>query len=82
MVLLERAARSGLPEAQFQMGERTYGDGNNSDEYASAYLWYVLAQRSGSTQADAKVTELESRMTPDQLSDARKRVENWSATAK
>jgi TonB family protein len=79
MVLLERAARSGLPEALFQMGERTYGDGTNADDYASAYVWYVLAQRGGATQADAKVTELESRMTPDQLSDAKKRVENWSA---
>jgi TonB family protein len=80
MALLERAARSGLPQAQFQMGERTYGDGNNAENYVGSYLWYALAQRGGVTQADAKVSELETRMTPDQLSEAQKRLENWPAT--
>jgi TonB family protein len=75
MALLERAARSGHPQAQFQMGERTYGDGNNPEQYVTAYVWYAQAQRSGADQAEAKVTELESRMTPDQLSEARKRLE-------
>ena len=30
-VLLERAARDGLPEAQFQMAERAYGTGSNPE---------------------------------------------------
>jgi hypothetical protein len=64
------------------MGERIYGDGNNSDNYAGAYVWYALAQRNGAEQADAKVTELESRMTPDQLSEARKNLESWPSSAK
>lgn len=76
MALLERAARSGHPQAQFQMGERSYGDGNNPEQYVAAYVWYVQAQRSGAEQAEAKVTELESRMTPDQLAEARKRTES------
>jgi len=76
--LLERAARSGYPQAQFQMGERTYGDGNDSETYVAAYVWYALARQGGFDQADAKVSELEARMTPDQLSEARKRVENWT----
>lgn len=75
MVLLERAARSGHPQAQYQMGERIYGDGNNPEQYVTAYVWYAQAQRRGADQAEAKVTELESRMTPDQLADARKRLE-------
>jgi TonB family protein len=75
MALLERAARSGYAQAQFQMGERTYGDGNAAENYVAAYVWYTQAQRSGSDQAEAKVTELESRMTPDQLSEARKKLE-------
>lgn len=49
--LLERAARDGLSQAQFQMGERTYGDGNNSDNYVAAYVWYALAQRGGLSRA-------------------------------
>jgi TonB family protein len=74
MVLLERAARSGHPQAQFAMGDRIYGDGNDSDKYLDAYIWYAQAQHNGAEGADAKVTELESRMTPDQLSEARKRL--------
>jgi TonB family protein len=77
MVLLERAARSGLTDAQFQMGEHIYGDGANADKYVMAYMWYSLAQRSGTEQAAAKVGELESRMTPAQLSEARRRVDAW-----
>jgi len=75
MALLERAARSGFAQAQFQMGERTYGDGNAAENYVAAYVWYKQAQHSGFDQAEAKVTELESRMTPDQLAEAHKRVE-------
>lgn len=82
MALLERAARSGQPQAQFQMGERTYGDGNNSESYVAAYVWYALAQRNGAEQAEAKVSALEARMTPDQIAEARKRLESWPATLK
>ena len=74
MALLERSARSGYAQAQFQMGERSFGDGNAAENYVTAYVWYTQAQRSGSDQAEAKVTELESRMPPDQLAEARKRV--------
>lgn len=81
IALLERAARSGHPQAQFQMGERTYGDGSSSMTYVEAYVWYALAKRNGAEQADGKVSELESRMTPDQLTDAQKRLQDWSASA-
>jgi len=80
MALLERAARSGFPQAEFRMGERTYGDGNNAEKYIDAYLWFALAQRAGAEKADARVSELEARMTSDQLSEAQKRLENWPAT--
>jgi uncharacterized protein len=77
MVPLERAARSGLTEAQFEMGEHIYGDGTNSENYVMAYVWYSLAERNGTEQAAAKVTELEARMTAAQLSEARKRADAW-----
>jgi TonB family protein len=79
MALLERSARSGYAQAQFQMGERTYGDGNAAENYVAAYVWYTQAQRTGSDQAERKVTELESRLTPDQLVEARKRLEGAPA---
>lgn len=74
MALLERAARSGHPQAQLEMGERVYGDGNDAEKYVDAYVWYAQAQRNGADGAEGRVTELESRMTPDQLSEARKRL--------
>jgi len=78
LALLERAARDGLPEAQFQMGERTYGNGSNPETYVSAYVWYVLARRGGSEQSQAKAEILAAEMTAEQLSEAQKRLDNWS----
>ncbi len=76
LLLLERAGRHGLPQAQFQMGERIYGDGNSSDKYVEAYVWFALAQQGGFDQSGAKVAELEARMTEDQLAEAHKRLQN------
>ena len=78
LALLQRAAQDGLPQALFQMGERAYGNGNDPASYVDSYVWYSLAQRGGFGRSDQKVTELESRMTPDQISDARRRLENHS----
>ena len=77
--LLERAARDGLAEAQFQMGERTYGDGGNRENYVAAYVWYVLAQRGGFERSQAKAAILAAEMSPEQLSEARKRLDNWTS---
>ncbi len=77
MALLERAARDGLPQAQFQMGERTRGEGSDQNSYIAAYVWYALAQRGGLEQSAPRMNELEAKMSPEQLSEARKRLENW-----
>ncbi len=74
LALLQRAAQHGFPQAQFRMGERAYGDGNNPASYVDAYVWYSVAQRGGYEQSDQKVTELETRMTPDQLTEAHQRL--------
>ncbi len=81
LALLERAARDGQPLAQFQMAERVYGDGNNPENYIPAYVWYALAQRGGVESSDKKIIELESRMTYEQLAEARKRVDNTTMTS-
>jgi TonB family protein len=74
LALLERAAHDGMSQAQFQMGERTYGDGNNPENYVAAYVWYALAQHGGVPQSDEKLTDLEARMTYEQVAEAKKRV--------
>jgi len=77
--LLERAARDGLPEAQFQMGERAYGNGSNPETYVSAYVWYSLAQKNGFEPSQGKAEIVAAQMTPEQLSDAKKQIEKFAA---
>jgi TonB family protein len=81
LTMLERAARDGLPEAQFQMGERTLANESKPENYVAAYVWYALAQRGGFEQSQAKAEILAAEMTPEQRADAQKRLENWAAPA-
>jgi len=81
LALLERAAEGGLPPAQFELAERTYGDGTISANYVEAYVWYGRSQRGGYAASEAKISELESRMTQEQLAEAQKRLERLSSPA-
>ena len=81
MALLERAARDGLAQAQFQMGERARGDGSDQNSFVAAYVWYALAQRGGLEQSYTRINELEAKMSAEQLSEAQKRLENWAPAA-
>jgi TonB family protein len=77
LALLQRAAHDGLPQAQFEMGERTFGDGSNHESYVEAYVWYSLAQRGAVDHSDERLEALEPQMTPDQLSEAQDRLAKW-----
>jgi TPR repeat protein len=79
--LLERATEGGLPQAQFELAERIYGDGTTSANYVEAYVWYARSQRGDYAASEAKISELESRMTEEQLAEARKRLESISSPA-
>jgi TonB family protein len=70
---LEKAAKQGLPQAQFAMGE--YFSSHN-DDLVTAYVWYALAQRNRYQHSDKKMKDLAKKMTPEQLAEARQRVES------
>ncbi len=70
---LEKAAKQGLPKAQFTMGEYLSSHGN---DLVTAYVWYALAQRSRYKRSDKKMKELAEKMTPEQLVEARRRAES------
>jgi TonB family protein len=70
---LEKAAKQGLPVAQFAMGEYLSSHGNDS---VTAFVWYALAQRSRYKHSDKKMKELAEKMTPEQLAEARRRAES------
>ncbi|MGB6385442.1 MAG: TonB family protein [Terriglobales bacterium] len=69
---LEKAAKQGLPKAEFGMGEYL---SSHRDDLVSAYLWYAAAQKNRYKDSDKKMKELAEKMTPEQLADARGRAE-------
>ena len=42
-----------------------------------AYAWYELARRGGYKDSEKMLEELASKMSTEQLSEAKARVENW-----
>jgi TonB family protein len=83
--LLQRAANQGLAQAQFLMGEHALRDARQEDrqgasssaDYVKAYMWYELALRGGYKQSEKMLKELAPKMSPEQLSDAKTRADNW-----
>jgi len=70
---LEKAAKQGLPKAQFAMGDYLSSHGN---DLATAYVWYALAQQNHYKHSDKKMKELAEKMTLEQLVEARRRVDS------
>ena len=70
---LEKAARQGLPEAQFTLAERIENRGNDP---VSAYMWYSLAQRGQYKSSGKKLKELAQKMSPEQISEAERRADS------
>ena len=70
---LEKAAKQGLPEAQFAMGDYFSSHGN---DLVTAYVWYALAHKNRYKHSDKKMKELAKKMTPEQLAEARRRLDS------
>ena len=72
---LEKAAKQGLPPAQFAMGD--YFSTRKSD-LVTAYVWYALARKHRYKNSDQKLQELAGKMSPEQLAEARQRADSDS----
>jgi TonB family protein len=70
---LEKAAKQGLPKAQFAMGEYV---SSRKNDLVTAYVWYALAQRHHYKNSDRRMNELAEKMTPEQLVEARRGAES------
>jgi TPR repeat protein len=77
LLMLEKAANWGSAQAQFLMGEHAYAHGSASADYVNAYMWYELARRGGYKHSDKMLKKVASKMSPEQISDAKTRVDNW-----
>lgn len=73
---LEKAAKQGLPPAQFAMGDYFF---TRKNELVKAYVWYALARKNRYKESDQKLQEVAGKMTPEQLAEARQRAESNSS---
>ncbi len=71
------AADQGIVGAQLAMG-RVYGmDYSEKYDPIEAYTWFSLAAKFGDLDAKAKLDFLETRMTPEQITEAEGKVTIW-----
>jgi TonB family protein len=70
---LEKAAKQGLPPAQFAMGD--YFSSHKND-LVTAYVWYALARKNRYKESDQKLKDLAEKMSPEQLAEARRQAES------
>jgi hypothetical protein len=59
------------------MGEHSSGKGREPVSYFDAFVWYSLADRSGYKGSAKKVKEIATKLTPDDIAQARYKVKNW-----
>ena len=67
-------AEAGDAESEVELGLRyTNGEGVAKD-YVETYEWLLLAARQGDEDAKKNMTELESKLTPEQIAEGQKRA--------
>lgn len=77
-----RAADQGFPQAQVNLGiMHQHGEGTPASPVA-AYFWFALAEKQGDGQAGQAKQDIAKKMTPAQIQDAERQVQNYLATHK
>src|SRR5688572_27061186 len=78
----EKAAAQGEARAQFYLGmQSAFGQGGQVD-LVQAYMWYSLAAGNGNMHAPGYRDDLTRQMTPAQITEGRKRVQEWKQKGK
>ena len=75
----EIAADKGHTEAQMALGRYYAMDFQHSYDPVVAYKWFALAEKLGNVAGAEKRDFVAGRMTPEQLAEARRIVEDWMA---
>lgn len=71
------AADQGIIGAQLALGRVHAMDFSEKFDAVEAYMWFGLAAKFGDLDAKAKLDFLASRMTPEQISEAEGRINDW-----
>ena len=64
-----KAAEQNFAPAQYNLNVCYYNGKGVAKDYVEAYEWLLLAAKQGDEDAKKKVTELESKLTPEQIAD-------------
>jgi TPR repeat protein len=73
----QRAANQGYAETQFNVGHMYWlGEGVPKDSIQS-YMWMTLAAAQNYERAVSSIPKLEKAMTPNQITEAKRRAANW-----
>ena len=75
---MRRAALMGDAQAQAKLGNTySYKDGDFPHDYVQAYMWTYLAVEHGDQLSKAQLSDIESKMTADQIAQAQKLAHEW-----
>lgn len=77
----QKASELGVRDSQFNLAI-LYARGNGvKQDLVESYKWFAIAARDGDRDAGAKRDEVANAMRPEQLSDAKAKVELWKPQA-
>ena len=72
-----KAAEQNYAEAQYNLGVCYYNGEGVAKDWVEAYKWLLLAARQGDEDAKKNMTELESKLTPEQIAEGQKRARDF-----
>ena len=72
-----KAAEQNLARAQYNLGVCYYNGEGVAKDYVEAYKWLLLAARQGDEGDKKNMTELESKLRPEQIAEGQKRAREF-----
>jgi len=82
---LLKAAESGQAWAQLQLAEHYCGVNGRAPDLVSAYMWYMLSERTAATmrqQIETSKASLVQRMSPEHITEAERRAFEWLSSTR
>lgn len=71
------ASEYGLADSQFNLAVLHESGLGVAQSVEDAYFWFALAARNGDTEAVRRQNELQQRLNPTQLEEAKRKLDNW-----
>ena len=72
-----KAAEQNLARAQYNLGVCYYNGEGVAKDYVEAYKWLLLGARQGDEDDKKNMTELESKLRPEQIAEGQKRARDF-----